>query len=65
VEACAISVHSIEVFDYRRGLCKAAKAIWTAILKALANKLFIFPSVNLKLPLLRDGSTEVVEEHTD
>jgi hypothetical protein len=51
VEPCAITVHSIKMFDYRRGLSKADKTIGTTIIKAFANEIFIFLSVNPNLPI--------------
>ena len=57
MEACAITIHAVEMFDSVRSIRQIARAIWTLITEQLTDELSIFFPVNLNRPVLTDLAT--------
>jgi hypothetical protein len=65
MEACAITIHAVEMFNYGFGIRQIARAIWALGIEPFTDKLFIFFPVNFNWPVLADLATQLVKKHAD
>jgi hypothetical protein len=65
VEACAITIHAVQMFNSVSGIRQIARAIWALVIEPLADKLFIFFPINFNWPVLADLATQFVKKHAD
>lgn len=65
MEAYAIAVHSIKMFNHCLRDRKLARAIWAAVVKAASNATPVYLAIDPDFPILRDLPTQFVQEHAD
>jgi hypothetical protein len=65
VEAHAITVHTVEMLDHRVIGGQIARAIRTSAIEPLANKFFVFFTVNFDQPVLANFAAQFVEKHAN
>jgi hypothetical protein len=51
------------MLNHRQGVIQVAGAIWTPVVKPIADEPFVFLSINPKWPFPADLATHFVEEH--
>lgn len=65
MEADAITVHAVEMFNSVYGVGEIARAIWALVIEPLADKPFILFPINFNRPVLTDLATQFVKKHAD
>jgi hypothetical protein len=65
MEADAITVHAVKMFNSVYGIGQIATAIWAQVIELLSDKPFILFPINFNRPVLTDLATQFVKKHAD
>jgi hypothetical protein len=65
MKACAVTVHTVEVFDHRLAVGERAAAVRAFVAEPFPDQLLVLLTVDSESPALGDSPAQFMEEHAN